>query len=315
MLAVALGCVLVMAAAAAGGQAAASSRQLALGVSSLPWDSLQEVDAFTASVGRAPASWTIWSTWGGKDAAFPDAAFMDGLRSRGIVPLIFWQPANPPSLEGNPYTYKAIARGDFDTYIRTWARAAKAYGGPTILRFAPEMDGSWFPWSVSRYGNTPARFVKAWRHIWDIFHKVGATKVQFLWSPAQPCRCQSGIYPGDSYVDFVGFTAYNWANASHPWRGMGAILRDKIKHLDQLTHKPVIVAELGTAGTGGDKPLWISEGYPKAYRSYPQIKAIVYFDVDMRWDSQPDWQFQAPPTALKAYRKLVAQSHFRGSLE
>jgi hypothetical protein len=306
---------LVLGAGAGGSQAEASSHQLALGVSSMPWDSLADVDAFSASVQRSPATWSIWSTWGGKDAAFPDRSFMNGLRSRHIVPLVFWQPADPGDNSTNPFTYFAIAHGDFDAYIRAWATAAKAYAGPVIVRFAPEMDGSWFPWSVSRFGNTPQRFVKAWRHIWLIFHSVGATNVRLLWSPAQPCSCRSDLYPGDAYVDYVGFTAYNWANASHPWRGLGSIVHGKMKSLVKLTRKPVIIAELGSSAVGGDKATWIKRGYNVVLSDYPQITAIVYFDVDMTRHGQPDWRLQVPQGALYAYKHLLTHPQFRGSLE
>jgi hypothetical protein len=301
-------------AVAGAARADAGSRQLALGASELSWNSLSNLDAFSTSVHRTPATWTIWSDWGGPTAAFPSATFMAGLKSRHVIPLVFWQPVDPKNLGSGAFAYTRIAHGDFDGYLKSWSAAAKAYGGTIIVRFAPEMDGWWFPWSVTKHGNSPKRFVKAWRHIWTVIHHVGATNVRMLWSPAQPCRCQSDLYPGDGYVDYVGFTAYNWANADHPWREMGAIIKKKMALVTRLTSKPVIVPELGSNDVGGDKAQWIADGYTKVYKRFPEIKAIVYFDVNMQFDDQPDWRLQTPAAALSAYAKLLAHPHFQGAL-
>src|SRR5262249_19103098 len=78
--------------------AAASTRQLALGVSEAQWDDLSAVEAFKSSVGRYPATWTIWNDWGGPDNLFPTVnhpALMKRLALRDVVPLVFWQPVDP----------------------------------------------------------------------------------------------------------------------------------------------------------------------------------------------------------------------------
>src|SRR5436190_23818137 len=62
-------------------------RKLALGVTMLPYADLATVDKFTAASGRAPAAWSVWSSWGDGDAEFP-TALMNGLHDRGITPLV-----------------------------------------------------------------------------------------------------------------------------------------------------------------------------------------------------------------------------------
>ena len=151
-------------------------------------------------------------------------------------------------------TYAKIIAGDFDTYIHRWARAAAAYGKPLILRFAHEMDGSWFPWSIGRFdGDSRKQFVNAWRHIWNIFKGPkgeGATNVRFLWSPFTPGRrmagAHKGIYPGDRYVDYVGFTGMNWNDGQRPWTSMVDLYRKPVANLRFISHRPIIVAETGT---------------------------------------------------------------------
>jgi hypothetical protein len=81
---------------------------IALGVSNAASTDMAAVDAFAASVGVRPATWTLWSTWGDRGGrmrcvdgfgtcAFP-RALADGLHERGITPLIYWQPTNPAAL-------------------------------------------------------------------------------------------------------------------------------------------------------------------------------------------------------------------------
>ena len=296
-----------------GGAAAGSTRQIALGVSMMPYDDLSVLDQFTASVdGQVPAIWSVWSDWGGTNAGFP-TALMDGLRSRGVVPMVFWQPDDPNDVNDPIFTYAKIVAGDFDDYIRAWAQAAKDWGGVVVVRFAHEMDGNWFPWGVTRFDNTPERFVAAWQHVWNIFKGpggVGATNVRFLWSPYTPCTCHMDIYPGDGYVDYTGFTALNWGPPS-AWTPMEQIFATPMGQLSQITDKPVIVAEMGSSPLGGDKAVWIRNGYPAVYAAYSSIKAIVYFDVNTL-PGQVDWRLTTPAEALAAYTDIVADARFQG---
>jgi hypothetical protein len=293
-----------------------SARRLALGVSMEAYASLRKFQSFSRSAGRAPAIWSMWSDWGGRNSAFPDRGFLNALRNRGTVPMVFWQPVDPSDRDSDRYRYKRIIDGRFDRYIRSWARAARDFGGRVLVRFAHEMDGHWFPWGVSRFDNTPARFVKAWRHIWDIFKGVGATNVKFVWSPNHPCRGCSlypRIYPGDRYVDYVAFTEFNWPPPA-AWKSMVTRYRPYVRGLEDITRKPIIVAETGTTDQGGDKASWIRKGYPGVYDAYPRIKAIVYFNIDLR-PGQPDWRLTRPAEAMDAYRSILSKTRFQGVIQ
>jgi hypothetical protein len=276
----------------------------------IPWDAAA-MDAFTASVGgHVPALWAIWNDWGGSDPAFPISVAQQ-VAARGSVPMIWWQPVTTGNLNDNTFTNQRIINGDFDTYIRQWASDATSYGGPVVLRFAQEMEGNWFPWGVGRNGNTASNFITAWQHIWNIFRGPdgqGATNVRFLWSPYIPT---ASIYPGAQYVDYVGFTALNWAAAhGDPWRNMNNVLSGLVAGSRQF-NKPIIVAELGSNPIGGNKASWITNGYAAAYSNYPEIVALVYFNVDTS-PGQPDWRLTTPADALTAYREILTEPQFQG---
>jgi Glycosyl hydrolase family 26 len=310
----------------------ASTRQLALGVSEVvdpgatvkqQWQQVQ--DFISSTGGLVPATWSIWRDWAGPSSqtAFPKRGFLDDLYSKGITPVIFWQPTGITSTGVEANKYFNIIKKKFDAYITQWAMAAKNWGHTIILRFAHEMDGSWFPWSVKKYGNSPDRFVKAWKHIWQIFHDVGATNVRFMWSPLDPCACRADLYPGDQYVDYVGFTALNWGagitQGSHPgWRSLISIVKERMQSLPRLTKKPVIIAELASSAVGGNRPFWITKGYNDLYKKYPQIVGMMYLNVDMtRFENQPDWRLALPHdnSALSAYAALMASKPFKGKIK
>jgi beta-mannanase len=46
---------------------------------------------------------------------------------------------------------------------------------PIAVSFGHEMNGNWYPWGTAH--TTAAQFVAAWRHIHDLFARVGATNV------------------------------------------------------------------------------------------------------------------------------------------
>lgn len=115
---------------------------------------------------------------------------------------------------------------------------ANADGVPVLLRFAPEMNGTWHAW-----GQQPEAYVEAFRLVADAVHTF-APDTSMLWSPnygsgypyggatATPIATpldtnDDGIvtggddpyapyYPGDAYVDWVGLTLFYWGN-SYPW--------------------------------------------------------------------------------------------------
>ncbi len=291
---------------------AANARKVALGVAMIPWDATA-LDNFTASVdGHVPALWTIWNDWGGSNPAFP-TALAQQVAARGATPMIWWQPVTTGNLNDSTFTNQKIIDGNFDAYIRQWAQDAKAFGGLVVVRYAHEMECNWFPWGVGRNGNTAANYIAAWQHIWNIFRGPGgegATNVRFLWSPYVP---NAAVYPGAAYVDYVGFTALNWAGVhGQPWYSMNRILSGLVTKARKF-NKPIIVAEMGSNPVGGSKAAWISAGYAAAYANYPDIVALVYFNVDTS-PGQADWRLTTPADALTAYRAILAQPEFQGTL-
>src|SRR5205823_10852101 len=119
-----------------------------------------------------------------------DAGLLDRIRAYGAVPLVTWEPWDwQKGLAQPDFALARISGGAFDDYARAWAAAAKQWGRPLYVRFAPEMNGDWRPWSERVNGNHPGDFVAAWRHLHDLFAAAGASNVRWVWSP-------NVVYPG-----------------------------------------------------------------------------------------------------------------------
>jgi hypothetical protein len=302
----------------------AASRKVTLGVTVENRNrERSSFNRFTSAVdGIKPRIWTLWSQWGSSSSrSFPtDAA--NWVRQEGAVPLIFWEPYT--SINSCQYArFSQVARGDHDGYIRDWARAAAAHGGTVLLRYAHEINGAYFPWGLksSRCGNSIADYKAAWKHIHGIFRSVGADNVKFLWTVSRGscrsrgCNPYKPYYPGNAYVDYVGFSVFNWGRHSgHRWQSMPSLVGSVMPKFKQFTRKPVVIAELATNKTGGNKPAWIRKGYQKTYKRWPQIKAIVYLNVNLRYLGHPDWSLGSPSGAYRAYEAVASQARFEGRL-
>lgn len=116
-------------------------------------------------------------------------------------------------------------------------------GVPVIVRFAHEMNGSWYPW-----GQQPNDYVTAFRRVAAAVH-AGAPGSAMMWAPnygggypftggrhaTAPGTADGAVldtdgdgaltaaddayapyWPGDDAVDWVGMSLYHWGDV-HPW--------------------------------------------------------------------------------------------------
>lgn len=225
---------------------------------------------------------------------------VSNLRATGQTPMITWEPYE----QG----LSAIASGSYDSYIRESAQVAKSWGSTMMIRFAHEMNGTWYPWA----GN-PEAFVAAWRHVVSIFRAEGATNVKWVWSP----NVQEGskypispYFPGDEWIDYVGLDGYNWGATEGQWKSLGEVFSASYATVTQLSTKPVIVTETSSSENGGDKAAWIRSGFMSELpRNLPRISAVVWFNKVQ----EQDWRINSSQSSLEAYRAVVACSLYGGS--
>jgi Glycosyl hydrolase family 26 len=241
----------------------------------------------------------------------PDVEQLEAVAARGSTPEVTWEPwdALNPVRDQPRYRLRNIVAGHFDSYIRAWANALAAYGRPVRLRFAQEMNGGWYPWSERSNGNRPHEFVGAWRHIHRIFRTVGATNVEWVWSPAS-ITINASQYPGDAYVDLVSLSAFNGGLQLRysPWKPFAHVVGRSLARLHTIAPtKPIEISEIGVAGTDGSKAAWIA-GLFETLRRYPSITSVIWYDLEK---GGTDWRFESTPRAAEAFAAGAADPRYR----
>lgn len=259
------------------------------------------LQALADQLGRRPdrVMWYVaWSTGTG----FPTqqaAAVADF----GATPVITWEPWDPTQgATQSAYTLSRIASGAFDSYLTTWAQQARAFGRPVVLRFAHEMNGTWYPWAAGVNGGTAAGYVAAWRHVVDVFRAEGATNVTWQWSPNVPYAGSTdlaSLYPGDASVDSVALDGYNWAGvtAGAGWVSFADVFAAGAQQVRALTQRPLFVAETATAEEGGAKATWVADMFA-ALKSSGTYAGVTWFD----FDKEGDWRIDSSADSLSAFR-------------
>ena len=208
-------------------------------------------------------------------------------------------------------SYTAILDGSQDTLIARQADRLARYGKPVFLRWAWEMNGSWYVWGGAKNGNNPANFVKAWQHIHDIFQAHHATNVAWVWGPNwyslpnAPWNDMRNYYPGDRYVDWVALSGYGdsrltpdgiYGSFYNTWAG----------------HKPIMIAETGVLDRGGTtKPDWI-DALVVWLKAHPGVASIVWYDTDHSPGTAENFRLDSTPASLAAFRRLAGDPYFSG---
>jgi len=255
---------------------------------------------------REPDLLLTFTPWAQRGAyPFPEAFCRFAIEHKA-VPIITWEPWEPwnrwhPRLAD-------IAAGVYDRQIVDWAGRAARLKRPILVRFAHEMNGDWYPWSVRKDPRqTPADYVAAWRHVHELFRAQAADNLQLVWSPNfEPTRDLRRLYPGDDVVDWVGLDMYNRPE----WPRPPAVMMDPVCRFAEHHGKPVILTEVGCAERFADPPpsdeharwrnkkLWI-EALFRAIADRPIIRGMVWFDMR----KEADWRIESSPWALTAYRQ------------
>ena len=236
-----------------------------------------------------------------------DSATADLAVRRGAIPAIDMSTRDAP--------LRAIVAGNYDTSIKAWADAARAWGHPFFLLLNEEMNGNWYPYGAGVNGNTAADFVDSWRHIHDIFASAGATNVTWVWcpnvDPGHVFTPYSQLYPGDAYVDWTCLNGYNWGRQQ--WVTFTQVFRSSYANLLRVApSKPVMIGEMSSDEKGGSKATWITDALTRQLPlHFPRVKAVLWFNwrIYEQGDWWP-WQIESSPSAQKAFARAIAAPYY-----
>jgi hypothetical protein len=155
------------------------------------------------------------------------------------------------------FTLTRIGAGEFDSDLRAWAQQARRFGWPVLIEWGTEPNGEWFAWNGKWNGRAEggaARYVAAYRHIVDIMRGEGAANLQWVWhvnwydEPQTKWNRLENYFPGESYCDWVGLSAYGPTTPTTPdgTESLSYKLSTAYPRLTSLVpEKPIILAEFG----------------------------------------------------------------------
>jgi len=194
---------------------------------------------------------------------------------------------------------KLVMQSDSDAYLKETMEYLNSLNAPILLRIGGEMN-------VWQNLADPSLYKQAYIKIATIARQT-APNVALVFSPNDVSNWNVDIadyYPGDSYVDWVGVSLYTnkFRNSQNPvagkdfeemYYGNGSFANPltKLKNIvDRYgDRKPVIITEAGVGyginGKSIDLNSFAKERlqmlYTYANMLYPQVKGIIYFDVDL----------------------------------
>ncbi len=262
----------------------------------------------------------IYTAWGSKDNQKFPAIKVESIFKSGSIPVVTWEPwltdfdatqfpeGLRPVETRDKNGMSDVAAGVYDSYLRSWARAAARIKRPFFLRFGHEMNDPYrYPWGPQH--NSPETFVAAWRHVHGIFKQENAGNVIWIWSPHPAYGSFEAYYPGGEYVDWVGSGVLNYGTVA-PWSQWWTFDDIFGKYYPALSafQKPVMICEFGSLAVGGNRQEWYADALADLPALYPQVKALLFFHVskDMTTTQQAlDWSIRYDPDIVSTISGVI----------
>jgi mannan endo-1,4-beta-mannosidase len=220
------------------------------------------------------------------------------IHAHGAIPLA--------QIDPDHAAMAAVADGGYDAYLRSYARAVRAYGHSIVISFAAEMNGNWDPWGW--HHTSPATWIRAWRHVVDMFRDQHADNVTWLWTLNLPSPTTGPFqqwWPGNGYVDWVGIDGYYLV----PSQTFSNTFQPMITDIKMLTGKPILLSETAVGPLAGVTK--IPDLFAGITRDH--LLGLVYFDVAQHNGTyHQDWRLEDDPAALAAFRRAATAHPKRG---
>lgn len=232
-----------------------------------------------------------------------------------------------------PYDFAGLAAGNYDATIQAYATAFA--GKKAAIRWAHEMNGTWYAWSVNTTGSIAcSTYIGVWQHCrtaWQAKETaLGVGHVPWIWCvnisgnssgtignsgttasthPIYPPATLGAAganstcyYPGDTYVDYIALDGYT-STASTTFSNL---FSDDVQwiHADVST-KPIIITETGIdAGVGAAaRATWIA-AIPTFLSTFTYVVGSSYFNENVSAGNYlltSATEYMAMLAAVKAY--------------
>ncbi|MEV4441914.1 glycosyl hydrolase [Streptomyces sp. NPDC049577] len=253
--------------------------------------SMAGADKYAELVGKRPDLLEYYAAWGDDY----NTAGVHKAWKTGAMTVVSWEPDDT--------TIADIADGKSDAYVKRYAESVRNLNLPIVMSFADEMNGHWEKWGT-KYVKA-ADYVRAWKHVHDVFVDAGAVNVIWAWSPniINPVKKIDihDYYPGDDYVDWVGMVGYFTHDQPYTF---DAVFGPTIAKVRTFTRKPLLVLE--TAADTDPKRRSAIVSLFKGIKARKDVVGFIWFDYSKR----ADWRLVADTPALAEFKRLAADDTF-----
>ncbi len=127
-------------------------------------------------------------------------------------------------------------------------------------------------------------------------------------------RPYSEWYPGSAYVDWVCMDGYNWGSTQtwSTWESFSQTFAGSYTDIQALAPgKPIMLAEFSSAEQGGSKASWITDTLTTQLpKNFPNVKAMLWFNVNMSTSGETNWQIESSSTAQAAFAQAIASPYY-----
>lgn len=249
----------------------------------------------------------------GSSGHIPTAmAAMQSTGIQGRRHLMSWEWAAGDTLRTAPFRpYEIVYTTQHDAYITAFAEALAGWGNETYIRLNHEMNANWYGWA-----GDASCYKDHWQKIVQLFRDAGADNVKWFWCTnggdvPNTWNKQESYYPGDDYVDVVGFDQYNAYTGWHPFGELIATPYARMRAI--APSKKVWIGETGcpepSAAIGGSTGHTRSEWYTDMFNTegYDEIEYIIMFDTQGGYN----WRIDGTTTSRDTFASLLSSSALR----
>lgn len=299
--------------------------------------STQKIKDFE-TIGGKKIAWACFSQNWYNGIKYPKEA-IHAIAQSGATPYVRLMPRSD-EIQGHAekkYSMKHIIDGKFDTALKKWAQDAKRDNIPLLVDFAVEANGDWFQWSGRftggskkddygdpHYPDGPERYRDAYRHIITLFRKEGVTHITWFFHynyasfPDEAWNQPKYYYPGDAYIDWVGFSLYGAQTLDEEWEGLefSTQLKQYYPSTKEIkTHKPMVLLEFGVTGDhpDGNKSAWLDDAF-KTILDNTYVKFAAINPWHENWENEDGTmtriRLDSSPETQATFRKWIKNKRF-----
>jgi len=256
------------------------------------------IDAFQQLQGRKLDSVMFYIDWSTNFDSIR-SSYIDPIVNNGSIPVVTW--------EAWGLSNSDVSSGTKDSYIRNMANGMKNYGKEIYVNLFHEANGDWYPWAVGDSKNNNDTFKAAYRHVVQIFKDAGARNVKFMFcinaGSSGAGTSFLGHYPGDDVVDIIAMDGYNWGNTQSwgsTWQSFDQIYSG-VYQAACTKNKPIMISEMASTESGGNKAQWITDTYNTIRTKYPRIELVQWFNEN----KETNWTINSSSQVLAAYKTAI----------